>query len=161
VSEGRDGRGRMRWVMGAAALGAAAAASAGWVVQHRRVRHALGEAEAGAADEGLVLPRDLVHHEVVTDDGARLHVVERGSGPAIVLLHGLMLSSGLWVHQLSDLAERHRIIALDQRGHGRSTTGDRNVGVETLADDVRSVLHALDVRQCLLVGHSMGGMVAL
>ena len=161
MSEGRDARGRMRWLVGAAALGAAGAASAAWVVQHRRVRRALDAAESGAAAEGLVLPSDLVHHEVVTDDGARLHVVERGRGPAIVLLHGLLLSSDLWVHQLDDLAGRHRIIALDQRGHGRSTTGDRAIGVETLADDVRCVLAALEVRQCLLVGHSMGGMVAL
>ena len=161
MSGRRSARRRMRWISGAVALGAAGAASAAWVVQHRQVRRSLDAAEAGAEAEGLVLPSDLRHHDIDTDDGARLHVVERGEGPALVLLHGLLLSSDIWVHQLTDLTARHRVVAIDLRGHGRSTGGDRAITIETMADDVCRVLDALDIRQCLLVGHSMGGMVAL
>jgi pimeloyl-ACP methyl ester carboxylesterase len=152
---------RTRWALGAAALGAASAASAAWVVQHRRVRRSLEAAETGMVAEGLVVPSDVRRHEIDTDDGARLHVVERGEGPAIVLLHGLLLSSDIWVHQLTDLADRHRVVAIDLRGHGRSTAGERAITIEAMADDVCRVLDTLGVRQALLVGHSMGGMVAL
>ncbi len=161
MTRAREGRGRRWGLMGAGALVTAGAASAAWVAQHRRVRRALDAAEASALEEGLVVPGDVVHHEVTCRDGARLHVVERGKGPALVLLHGILLSSDIWVHQLTDLAERHRVVAIDLRGHGRSTTGERPTTIATMADDVRDVLEALKLRQCLLVGHSMGGMVAL
>jgi pimeloyl-ACP methyl ester carboxylesterase len=161
MSGDEGARVRMRWLVGAAVLGAAGATSAAWVAQHRRVRRSLEAAEEAAVAEGLVLPSSLGHHEIDTDDGARLHVVERGDGPALVLLHGIMLSSDIWVHQLNELADRHRVVAVDLRGHGRSTAGDRTITVETMADDVCRVLDALGLRQCLLVGHSMGGMVAL
>lgn len=153
-----SGRARLGGALG---LGAASAAGAAWAAQHRAVRRARQEAKAGFEDEGLVLPDDVVRHDVVVEDGATIHVVERGSGPALLLLHGMLLSSDIWVHQLTDLAARHRVVAVDMRGHGRSTLGSRPWDVETMAGDVRAVVDALDLRGCLLVGHSMGGMVAL
>jgi len=148
-------------VGGGLALAAAAGAATGLAAQHRAVRRAREEARRGFEDEGLILPQDLVHHDVGVEDGATIHVVERGSGPALLLLHGMMLSSDIWVHQLTDLAARHRVVAVDLRGHGRSTSGSRPWNIETMADDVRAVVDALDLRGCLLVGHSMGGIVAL
>lgn len=148
-------------VGGGLALGAAAGAATAWAAQHRAVRRAREEAHAGFADEGLVLPDDLVHHDVVVEDGATIHAVERGSGPTLLLLHGMLLSSDIWVHQLNDLSARHRVVAVDMRGHGRSTPGTRPWDVETMADDVRAVVDALDLHGCLLVGHSMGGIVTL
>ena len=73
--------------------------------------------------EGLTVPDDCTHHVVDADDGGRIHVIERGQGPPVVLLHGFMLSSALWAHQLRDLAEHHRVIAPDLRGHGSSVAG--------------------------------------
>jgi pimeloyl-ACP methyl ester carboxylesterase len=122
-----------------------------------------------------------------TDDGGTVHLIERGEGPPVVLLHGFMLSSALWAHQLRDLAERHRVIAVDLRGHGDSVPGTAGFsttavsgavaelaadarmalaeqgspGVRRMAADVRTVLSALEVEHALVVGHSMGGMVAL
>lgn len=181
-----SGRGRRRWAAAGIAVGAAGAVAA-WVAQHRAVERAGESARRGEAGEGLTLPTDLVHHELTADDGGTIHVVERGRGPVLLLLHGVMLNSELWVHQLSDLAARHRVVAVDLRGHGRSVPGDAGFrapgergdpgelreaapmaaagrgapGIVRLAADVRTVVEALDLHDALLVGHSMGGMVAL
>jgi non-heme chloroperoxidase len=164
----RGGRRRTRAAM-AVALGAAGGAA--WGLQHRAVRRAAAAAGASVADEDLALPSDLTHHFVDVPDGGRLHVMERGEGPPLVLLHGLMLSSALWVHQLRDLADRHRVVTVDLSGHGQSILGTsryaadgRNLAspaMHRLAADVWAVLEALDIRDALLVGHSMGGMTAL
>ena len=140
--------------------GAAVAGAAGWALQHRAVSRSSATAQEMTA-EGLTLPDDLRHHFVDVEDGGRIHVVERGRGPALVLLHGIMLSSALWVHQLRDLADHHRVIAVDLRGHGQSLPGSAGSGIGILASDVAAVLDALGVEDAVLVGHSMGGMVAL
>ncbi len=133
---------------------------AAWALQHRAVTRSTATAQEMAA-EGLTLPDDLRHHFVDVEDGGRIHVVERGQGPALVLLHGIMLSSALWVHQLRDLSDHHRVIAIDLRGHGQSLPGTNGSLFHALAADVRAVLAALDVEHAVVVGHSMGGMVAL
>ena len=164
---GRGGR-RGRPVTGALALGVGAASAAAWVLQHRAVSRAQ-VTNGEVAEEGLTLPAGLVHHFVDVPDGGRLHVMERGEGRPLVLLHGLMLSSALWVHQLRDLADRHRVITVDLSGHGQSLLGSEGLShgsvpasaLPRLAADVWAVLEALDVRDALLVGHSMGGMTTL
>jgi pimeloyl-ACP methyl ester carboxylesterase len=177
---------RNRMVHGIVA-GAGAALAAGYATQHRLVARTHSTPEDIAA-EGLTVPDDCVEHDIDTDDGGTVHVIERGQGPPVVLLHGYMLSSALWAHQLRDLAPHHRVIALDLRGHGRSVPGTSGFsqeavapgpvaelradaamaaaqrgspGVRRMARDVGIVLAALDVEHALVVGHSMGGMVAL
>lgn len=98
---------------------------------------------------------------VVTDDGGQIHVVERGAGTPILLVHGVTLSMDVWAYQLRDLADGYRVVAMDQRGHGRSRPGRAGYGFERLGADVLAVLDALDLQGAVLVGHSMGGMVAL
>jgi len=145
------------------ALGAGATAAvglAGWALQHRAVTRATVTAEDTAAS-GLTLPDDVRHHYIDAEDGGVIHVVERGAGPAVVLLHGFLLGSGLWVHQLRDLCDHHRVIAVDFRGHGQSRPGSTGSSIEVLATDVRTVLETLGVDDAVVVGHSMGGMVAL
>jgi len=159
---------RHKGVLGALVLGAAAGGA--WVAEHRTVRRAVAGAD-NLAEEGLVVPSDLTHHFVDVPDGGRLHVMERGEGPPLVLVHGLMLSSALWVHQLRDLADRHRVVAVDLSGHGQSVLGDdrfhhegedqASPGVRRLAADLWAVLEALDIEGALLVGHSLGGLVTL
>jgi pimeloyl-ACP methyl ester carboxylesterase len=156
-TKGAGGRGRL------VAIGAGAATVAGavgWALQHRAVSRSAATAEEMTV-EGLTLPEDLRHHFIDTEDGGRIHVVERGQGPPIVLLHGILLSSALWVHQLRDLARHHRVIAVDLRGHGQSLPGSEGFGIEILAADVQRVLESLAVEDAVVVGHSMGGMVAL
>jgi pimeloyl-ACP methyl ester carboxylesterase len=151
-----------RAVLATAATAAAAAAGAAGVgyLLHRR---AAGPADAGGApaDAGTALPADLVHHHVGVSDGGVLHVVERGSGPAVVLVHGVTLGVAVWARQLHDLGRCHRVIAVGQRGHGQSTAGSEGYSFDRMARDLVEVLDTLDVRDAVLVGHSMGGMVAL
>jgi pimeloyl-ACP methyl ester carboxylesterase len=145
----------------AVGAGAAVAAGvAGWAVQHRAVTRSAVTAQEMVA-EGLTLPDDLRHHFVDVADGGRVHVVERGRGRPLVLLHGILLTSGLWVHQLRDLADHHRLIAVDLRGQGQSLPGSEGTSLATTASDVAAVLAALEVEGAVVVGHSMGGMVAL
>jgi pimeloyl-ACP methyl ester carboxylesterase len=154
-------KGRRRGRVVAISAGAATVVGAvGWALQHRAVSRSSATAQEMTA-EGLSLPDDLRHHFVDVEDGGRIHVVERGQGPPIVLLHGIMLTSALWVHQLRELADHHRVIALDLRGHGQSLPGSEGSGIERLASDVASVLDVLGVENAVVVGHSMGGMVAL
>lgn len=153
-----------RRVIAGLAAGAAAGAIAGAAAAAVGYRHAVRRASArwrGAAGMPLqTLPDDLIEHFVPVGDGGVLHVVERGSGPPLVLVHGITLGAATWIPELERLADRHRVIAIDQRGHGRSTAGSDGYPLERLADDLLEVLRALDLRRAVLVGHSMGGMVA-
>jgi len=84
------------------------------------------------------------------------------AGPAVVLLHGVTLGAAIWAYQLAALrAAGLRVVALDQRGHGTSTIGDAGLSLDRLAADVTEVCDRLGVADAVLVGHSMGGMVAL
>jgi pimeloyl-ACP methyl ester carboxylesterase len=107
---------------------------------------------------------------VTVRDGVRLAVRDQGPVDAeatVVLLHGLCLEQGSWAGQIRHLTRRWgsriRIISYDHRGHGRSDSAPTSTYVvEKLAADLADVLSALDVTGPLtLVGHSMGGMVAL
>ena len=76
-----------------------------------------------------------------------------------MLSHGVTLSNRTWVKQFEALpGQGFRVIAFDHRGHGDSEAGSGGHSVDNLGDDVRTVLDALDVRDAVLVGHSMGGI---
>lgn len=100
----------------------------------------------------------------VSADGARLHVEVHGAegAPAVVLVHGWTCSTAFWAAQIRDLAADHRVIAYDQRGHGRSPASDL-CGTDALADDLEAVLAATLApgEKAVLVGHSMGGMTLM
>ena len=140
--------------------GAAAAAGAGlaYALEKTAVRRWKADPEALTA-AGRAMPGDIRHHFLPVDDGGRLHVIERGSGPPLVLVHGVTLGVGIWVPQFQQLARSHRVIAVGQRGHGQSLGGDDGYSIERLAEDLRSVLEQLAVERAVIVGHSMGGMV--
>ena len=113
------------------------------------------------ADELFDMPSDVTHRSVPTPDGGSLHVMERGDGRPLMLLHGITLSAEVWAPQLNQLADRYRVIAVDLRGHGQSTAGRDGYGIPRLATDVATVLEALDLDDAVLVGHSMGGMTVM
>lgn len=107
---------------------------------------------------------------ITVRDGVRLAVRDQGpidADATVVLLHGLCLEKGSWAGQIRQLTRqwgsRVRIISYDHRGHGRSDEAPTSTYVvEQLAADLADVLESLDVAGPLtLVGHSMGGMVAL
>ncbi|MDA0161567.1 alpha/beta hydrolase [Solirubrobacter ginsenosidimutans] len=84
-----------------------------------------------------------------------------GSGPVLLLLHGITNSSETWEPAVGPLADRFRIIAPDLLGHGHSATprGDYSLGAH--ASGVRDLLSALDVDRATVVGHSLGGGIAM
>ncbi len=90
-----------------------------------------------------------------------LHLVERGSGMPIVLIHGFPLDHTMWNASIARLSERWRVIAPDMRGFGASQVTAGTVTIEQMADDLAALLTALDVREPAVVcGLSMGGYVA-
>ncbi|MEW9515869.1 alpha/beta fold hydrolase [Streptomyces tubercidicus] len=101
---------------------------------------------------------DLVY---VTADGVELAVRDYGgAGPAVLLLHGAGRTLEDWERVAPLLAEGHRVWAMDLRGHGRSGDGAVPWTFEAAADDVTAVLTACGAPDAVVVGHSMGGMVA-
>ncbi|MFB6809591.1 alpha/beta fold hydrolase [Streptomyces sp. NPDC056387] len=105
--------------------------------------------------------RELV---AVSADGARLHVEEHGDedAPAVVLAHGWTCSTAFWAAQIRELARDHRVIAYDQRGHGRSPAAAR-YDTTALADDLVAVLRTTLApgERAVVAGHSMGGMTIM
>jgi non-heme chloroperoxidase len=110
------------------------------------------------ADSPLV-PEVDEELDIPTHDGGSLHVISRGEGPPVLFAHGVTLSSRLWAKQFDSIpAAGLRAIAFDARGHGESKVGETGHSVDNLADDLRTLLDTLDLRDAILVGHSMGGM---
>ena len=98
---------------------------------------------------------------IVTDDGVALEVVERGTGPALVLVHGFGGAKEDFSDQVDDLALDHRVVTLDLRGHGESEGPEdpSRCSLDRFAADLGNVLDALGIDACRLLGHSMGGMI--
>ncbi|MFJ8542809.1 alpha/beta fold hydrolase [Streptomyces sp. NPDC093586] len=109
-------------------------------------------------------PRPARELTVTSADGARLHVEVHGpeDAPAVVLAHGWTCSTAFWAAQIRALSDGHRVIAYDQRGHGRSPVS-RVCGTDALADDLEAVLVATLApgERAVIAGHSMGGMTVL
>ncbi len=99
---------------------------------------------------------------VERSDGTKLYTVSLGGdGRTILLAHAYGFSADEWNLVGTALAERgFRVIAFDQRGHGRSTIGADGIGTEQMASDYGAILETYDATDAVLVGHSMGGFLA-
>lgn len=84
--------------------------------------------------------------------------LDAGTGRPVVLLHGGFVDHGMWEAQIPELAARHRVIAPDARGHGRSANATEPY---RLADDLAALLRHLGTGPAVLVGVSMGASVAV
>ena len=96
----------------------------------------------------------------VTIYGAKIHYVESGSGPVVVLLHGLGGNTTNWAFNIPALAQRYRVIVPDQIGFGKSDKPLINYRIGTFVDFLDALLKELKVDRASLVGNSMGGWVA-
>jgi pimeloyl-ACP methyl ester carboxylesterase len=103
----------------------------------------------------VLTPNELSLH------GHRISYRTGGRGPALLLLHGITNSSETWEHVAPRLAERFTVIAPDLLGHGQSATprGDYSLGAH--ASGARDVLTALGIERATVVGHSLGGGIAM
>ncbi len=95
---------------------------------------------------------------ITTNDGTEIYYKDWGEGPPITFSHGWPLSSDAWDGQMLFLAQNgFRAIALDRRGHGRSSQASTGNDMNGYADDLAAVIEALDLNHVTLVGHSTGG----
>ncbi len=110
------------------------------------------------AGKALVPPFDEAMR-YPSHDGGSIYTISRGKGTPILFSHGVTLSTRVWVKQFENLPEQgFRCIGFDHRGHGDSECGESGHSIVNLADDVRTVLERMDLRDAVLVGHSMGGI---
>ncbi|MEV6019287.1 MULTISPECIES: alpha/beta hydrolase [unclassified Streptomyces] len=100
-----------------------------------------------------------LHHRLV--HGYRRAYRMAGQGPALVLIHGIGDSSATWAELIPDLARTHTVIAPDLLGHGESDKPRADYSVAAYANGVRDLLGTLDIESATLVGHSLGGGVAM
>ena len=112
---------------------------------------------AGSASKDEAIPTT---GKFVTVFGARIHYVDVGAGPTVILLHGLADDVGVWGSVMPALAAKHRVIALDQVGFGRSDKPLLNYRVSTFVDFLDGFLNELKIKRASLVGNSLGGWVA-
>lgn len=92
--------------------------------------------------------------------GGTLEFDDQGSGPAMVFLHGWSLGKEAFARQRRELSDHYRVIVPDMRGHGNSREFAKGDGIDTLAGDLEQLLVALDLTDVILVGWSMGALVA-
>lgn len=139
--------------IGLAALGAGALAVGVVVLGNKRVDEweTLTLDDAGDGDF------------VTLSDGARMHYIAKGErGTPIVLIHGLMDSTHNWAKNIDALALAHRVYAIDLIGFGFSSrVTERRYSLKYFARTVREFLDAQGLARASLVGHSLGGAVAL
>lgn len=91
----------------------------------------------------------------------KITFTDQGKGTTIVLLHGFLENQTMWNAFVPEFAKKHRVITIDLLGHGQTESLGYVHSMEDQADMVHSVLHDLKIRKAVLVGHSMGGYVAL
>lgn len=103
------------------------------------------------------------HHEVqhLTIHGHRRAFVKVGSGPVVLLLHGLGCDHTTWSPVIDTLAERYTVLAPDLLGHGASDKPRADYSVGGYANGMRDLLTVLGIDKVTVVGHSFGGGVAM
>lgn len=92
---------------------------------------------------------------------ATFHYSDQGSGPVLVLLHGFLEDLSMWDDIVDYFKQTHRVVCLDLLGHGKTENLGYIHTMEAQAQLLHFLLVHLNISQCSLVGHSMGGYVAL
>ncbi len=117
---------------------------------------------AGPAEVPRPRSHDAADATVASADGVpiRYHAEGRGE-PALVFIHGWSGDRSHWAEQVTRFSADREVIALDLAGHGDSGRDRYSWTIESLGEDVRAVVLALDLKRVVLVGHSLGGPVAI
>jgi len=100
---------------------------------------------------------------IVKVNNINLNYAEFGDGEPLVFLHGYTGSTEDWTNQISFFSDRYKIIAVDHRGHGKTEApaAEEDYAIDIFSEDVYALLGKLGIHRCCLVGHSMGGFMAL
>lgn len=95
---------------------------------------------------------------IKTNDGTEIYYKDWGSGRPVVFSHGWPLSADAWDPQMLFLGQNgYRVIAHDRRGHGRSSQPWNGNEMNTYADDLATLMDALNLKEATMIGHSTGG----
>ncbi|QKW49924.1 alpha/beta fold hydrolase [Streptomyces buecherae] len=105
------------------------------------------------------VPSSVVEHRIQVGD-ISTHYFESGSGPAILLLHGAGGNAGYWLRQIEELGKTHRAIAVDLPGYGETESLGRDDPAQT-ASFLWRFADAIDLSRPVLIGHSLGGLLAV
>lgn len=97
----------------------------------------------------------------VSYKNTQINYTDTGKGTAVVLLHGFLENITMWNSTVDYFSKRYRVIAIDLLGHGLSENLGYVHSMEQMAEAVQVVLHHQKIRKSFLIGHSMGGYVAL
>jgi len=162
------------------AVGWVASATIGWVVSNlvgarpvvwplscrvilRRLIASEGVIRSYMARYEYAADLEGIERFIERPDGTRLRTVSSGTGDrTVVLAHGYGATADEWNVVAPLLVERGiRVVAFDQRGHGDSSIGSNGIGSAQMASDYGAIMEAYDVVDGVLVGHSMGGFLAL
>jgi pimeloyl-ACP methyl ester carboxylesterase len=114
---------------------------------------------AGAIDESVTQDASIAD-KYTTVYGAKIHYLEAGSGPAVILIHGLGGSTANWAPTIAPLAQKYRVIVPDQIGFGKSDKPMLNYRVGTLVDFLDGFYKQVGIQKASLVGNSLGGFTA-
>jgi pimeloyl-ACP methyl ester carboxylesterase len=102
------------------------------------------------------------HRELVVEGDVPIHMrVHPGAGPALVLIHGITSDGNVWLPVLDTLGEQFTPVTLDLRGHGASGKPEHGYLYDDYIGDLDRVLDALGLDRPLVLGHSLGGLIAL
>jgi pimeloyl-ACP methyl ester carboxylesterase len=105
--------------------------------------------------------KTAIRSEEIELHGHRVSYRVAGEGPVILLIHGVAGRSEQWIDSMAFLAETHTVVAPDLLGHGRSAKPRGDYSLGAYAAGLRDLLVALDHRKATVVGHSLGGGIAL
>jgi pimeloyl-ACP methyl ester carboxylesterase len=105
---------------------------------------------------------DVGSKTVSSADGVPIAYEVRGQGPrTLVFVHGWSCDRNYWRHQMDAFQGDYRVVALDLAGSGASGKGRKDWSIRNFANDVAAVVRAEDAKDVILVGHSLGGPVAV
>jgi len=144
-----------------ALAGAAAGLAVGIAAERSLVRRRRRDDPEAAQDFGR--RRGVRPRTIEMNDGARIFIEEAGpaSKKGAVFVHGSALRTDVWHYQMNGI-DSQRLVFYDLRGHGMSLPkGDHPFVIETHADDLRAVIEDGGLDEVVIVGHSIGGMIAL
>ena len=103
----------------------------------------------------------LPEGSTISANGLKIYYREWGAGRPLILMHGATDTHVFWDPFIPAFSERYRVIALDNRGHGRTINPEPNLTYPMMADDLAGLIKALDLESPLIFGYSDGGQAAL